>query len=144
MPLKGLRRRTRNASVPSLRDSGSVFRGTLFWKGTRGTRGTPQEKMKASLLWTFLAFHMHPGVVLVFSMPSRILSLPCTKVNHDYQVHSQHFEQVVFLLCSWESEWARVWALWGLFLLVPACSWGSRAGPCWPVSYLVNYTMYTR
>ena len=45
------------------------------------------EQMTASLLWTFLASHMYPGVVLVFWVPSRILSLPFTKVNHDYQVH---------------------------------------------------------
>ena len=84
------------------------------------------EQMTASLLWTFLASHMYPGVVLVFWVPSRILSLPFTKVNHDYQVHSMHLEQVSEVLCSWESEWA----LWGLFLLVPACSWGTRASPC--------------
>ena len=91
-----------------------------------GTATDPQEQMTASLLWTFLASHMYPGVVLVFWVPSRILSLPFTKVNHDYQVHSMHLEQVSEVLCSWESEWA----LWGLFLLVPACSWGTRASPC--------------
>ncbi len=63
-------------------------------------------------IMTFLASHMYPGVVLVFWVPSRILSLPFTKVNHDYQVHSMHLEQVSEVLCSWESEW------------------GTRASPC--------------
>ena len=66
-------------------------------KCSGGTLFQISEQMTTSLLWTILASHMYPGVVLVFWVPSRILSLPFsfyTKVNHDYQVHSQHLEQV--------------------------------------------------